>query len=876
MDRKIKAVQLKRRIAVENISALERFQAQFAGDDVDQIPEALEDLDKHKADYFAAVAKLEELDDGIEAIEACILERINVEERPNAPHIRLPKVELPTFDGDQTKWLSFRDRFIAMIDALPDLPSIAKLEYLLSSLKGDAAVPFEHTPLTADNYSVTWSALLKQYDNPRALVREYYRKLHHLPGVQSESVDSLTTLVNEFLRNVSGFVKLNQPVDSWDTPLSNMLLMKLDRATLLAWEKHSVHFTTDKYMDVVHFVQDRIQILKSTNNFASDIVDGSRKVAGTLRSSPPRRSIANAASSRSSPITPNYKCPLKCVDSHLLRNCPVFSGKDVQQRREMVASKQLCWNCLSDSHQAKACKSDYTCRTCHQRHHTLLHTPTPNSTIAMAVQNNHGMVFLETVRLYILDGYGNRHEARALLDSGSMSNFICNSLARKLLGIPRNKVHVSILGIGNSLQLMKGSIFATVESRNLTHASQLELLILDSPFMEIPTSPIDTSSWKLPELPLADPSFFVPDKIDIIIGGDTYWELHSGRKRSLGRGKPWLVETSFGWVIAGNTSSGASHGSQLCHLAANETPSLESVMERFWDTETIGDDTALSAEEDACEKHFVTTTTREASGRYVVCLPQNNNPSIVLGESKAIADRRLLAVERRLRSNHVMKEEYSKFMKEYERLGHMKRLTEPVDDTYEHYYLPHHAVVKETSTTTKVRVVFDASCKTSSGFSLNDKLLVGPVIQDDLFSIIVRFRSHSIALSADVEKMYRQILHDDRDQRYLRIRYREDPTEPIQTYQLQTITYGTASAPFLATRTLKQIAHDHQTQYPLAVNAVLNDFYVDDLLSGTEEISDAIEMLFKDGQIIIKQYACHYYSTHRISGTVNKQGVTGF
>ncbi|XP_041778667.1 uncharacterized protein LOC121597154 [Anopheles merus] len=310
----------------------------------------------------------------------------------------------------------------------------------------------------------------------------------------------------------------------------------------------------------------------------------------------------------------------------------------------------------------------------------------------MAIQNNDGMVFLDTALLYIVDGYGKRHEARALLDSGSMSNFVSNTLARKLLGTTRNKVNVSVAGIGNASQLMKGSIVATVESRINTHASQLELLILDSPFMHIPTAPIDASSWEMPSLPLADPWFYVPGKIDIIIGGDTYWELHSGKKRSLGEGKPWLVETAFGWVVAGNASLGGSHGSQLCHLSTDVTPSLESIMERFWEIETFTEDPILSAEEDACEKHFVTTTTRDASG-----------------SSKSIADRRLLAVERRLKADPKLKEEYVKFMTEYERLGHMKRLTEPVDDLCEHYYLPHHAVIKETSTTTKqtmYRVVF--------------------------------------------------------------------------------------------------------------------------------------------------------------------------
>jgi len=71
-------------------------------------------------------------------------------------------------------------------------------------------------------------------------------------------------------------------------------------------------------------------------------------------------------------------------------------------------------------------------------------------------------------------------------------------------------------------------------------------------------------------------------------------------------------------------------------------------------------------------------------------------------------------------------------------------------------YLPHHAVVKESSTSTRLRVVFYASCKTSSGLSLNDILLKGPVLQDELIYIITRFRIHNFLLSADITKMYRQ------------------------------------------------------------------------------------------------------------------------
>lgn len=167
---------------------------------------------------------------------------------------------------------------------------------------------------------------------------------------------------------------------------------------------------------------------------------------------------------------------------------------------------------------------------------------------------------------------------------------------------------------------------------------------------------------------------------------------------------------------------------------------------------------------------------------------------------------------------------------------------EPVDDNVPHCYIPHHAVLKESSTSTKVRVVFDASCKTSSGYSQNDTLLFGPVVQDDLLTIILRFRTYAIAIVVDVEKMYTQILHNHTDRNLLRIRYRKSPLESISTYELNTVTYGTASAPFLATRTLQQVAHDYEDKYPKAVNPVMHDFYVDDLLTGATDLAEAIEV----------------------------------
>ena len=116
--------------------------------------------------------------------------------------------------------------------------------------------------------------------------------------------------------------------------------------------------------------------------------------------------------------------------------------------------------------------------------------------------------------------------------------------------------------------------------------------------------------------------------------------------------------------------------------------------------------------------------------------------------------------------NAEFKENYSAVFKEYLDLGHLTEVKNPTNDGF---YLPHHAVIKETSATTKLRVVFDGSAKTSSGISVNETLLVGPTIQDDIFTLLLRFRLHNYVISADIAKMYRQILVKEEGRKYQHI-----------------------------------------------------------------------------------------------------------
>ncbi|XP_055950954.1 uncharacterized protein LOC129985055 [Argiope bruennichi] len=180
---------------------------------------------------------------------------------------------------------------------------------------------------------------------------------------------------------------------------------------------------------------------------------------------------------------------------------------------------------------------------------------------------------------------------------------------------------------------------------------------------------------------------------------------------------------------------------------------------------------------------------------------------------------------------------YKEFMREYESLENMEEI-KIEDDSNVNYYIPHHAVYKPEKTSTPLRVVFDASAKTSR-YSLNSILLNGGIIQQDLFSIVSRFRKHRYAFSADIKKkMYRQILIDPTQIDLQRIVWKSSADVPVKISKLSTVNYGTVSAPFLATRTLRALADEEKNDFPKAADVTCSEFNMDDILSGDLTLED--------------------------------------
>jgi len=298
------------------------------------------------------------------------------------------------------------------------------------------------------------------------------------------------------------------------------------------------------------------------------------------------------------------------------------------------------------------------------------------------------------------------------------------------------------------------------------------------------------------DLELADPNFDPPGKIEFLLGADVYNHIFTdGYHVRHTPGLPSAFETTLGWIIVGAAAASSTLSSQVS-LSLTTEPSLKQLLNQFWEVEEPVVLPNPFTEEQKCEEIFRHTTTRNLSGRYSVSFPFKTNPS-VLGDVRSMALSRFYNLERKLTADPIICEEYKYFMNEYLQLGHMKLAQTPGN-----YIIPHHAVVKRTNGKIKLRVVFDASASTSSGTSLNKLLFTGPKLQCDIADILLRCRFHVYMLTADICKMYRQILVSPAECSYQHILWRNGPSESIQEYfvdsYLRSVFVSLSSHPCIA------------------------------------------------------------------------------
>ena len=748
--------------------------------------------------------------------------------QPAAPAVKLPRLELPTFSGCLTDWPTFHDRFCAAVHNRPDLPGSTKLQYLMSSLSGDPADLLQAIPMADANYAEAWQMLVNRYKNNREIALAHLKRLHEQPAVPACSSAPLRKLVDTTNECMRCLRVLGVPVDGWDLEIFYVLSTKIDGELKKQWE---LTYKDDSYPKLTDFLE---------------FLDRQAKANAVTEMTNPTPSKPKLAQNSTKQVVsaPRTHCHYCNANDHRVHQCSQFLKMSVAERRTWVQSKALCLNCLRSGHSPSECLSQRSCWRCSAKHHTLLHVDSERGSYHAHTTPQSGSTtncLLATAVVKVEDGRKQMSMARTLLDSGSQVNIVTEDCVQRL-GLKRRYPNESVEGIGGQ-GATKGVVDLIIQSTSdpLFRVS-LTAIVMSRITGNQPNFPLDPKPWThLNALRLADPNFYRPDSVDILLGGELFYEVLREGSLDGPDGAPKAKCTALGWIVSGavKTSSNVAPAPQSFHACCQ----LEELVQRFWALEQVPDKRLLSQEEQKCEEHYRVTFSRTHDGRYVVRLPFKEN-GIPLGDSRTVALRRLYQLEKRLAACPENLTRYNTVLQEYLDLDHMEKVpaTELKKEPSAVFYHPHHAVIKESSSTTKVRVVFDASAKTPSGSSLNSNLLVGPVIQDDLFSILLRVRKHQIMFSADVEKMYRQVLVHPEDQDYQRILWRRTPGGPIEEYRLKTVTFGVASAPFQAIRTLHQIADDNHKEFPLAASVIKSDFYVDDLISGANSVEEALNL----------------------------------
>lgn len=760
--------------------------------------------------------------------------------------VRLPKIDLPHFSGGYQNWLEFKDTFLSLIHNSESIDNINKFHYLRASLQGSAALIIKNIVFKSDNYVTAWELLCERFDNSRLLVNNHLQALFNVDPIRTESCKSIRYLIDVTNKNIRALTSLKEPTQYWDTLIIYMMSTKLDGVTGREWEEHrSTLNSSPTLAQFITFLSNRADLLETLDE---------NKNSGKQKSEPNKTKslVINNSTDHSQKTFKRKSCPLCNDESHQLFTCESFRSLPLESRTSKAKEFNVCLNCLRFGHTAKKCFLSH-CKYCKEKHNTLLHvekSSSPTTSRDSSSSLSEGIVlttdeiqittpmrvFLSTALVRVVDSKGNKHTARAILDNGSGINIASDALCSKL-GLPRRNVSSTVSGFHNHVSHSTQSCSITIESLNSSYRTNLDCHIFTNVTSAVPITYIDTKHIRIPSgLCLSDPSYNIPAKVDLLIGADTFWDVLGSQKISLGKHLPELRSSELGWIVTGHILNPKCTFSQ-CFFTQGQ---LDFDLTRFWEVDSVSPKHSLSAEEHACEESFSLNTTRDDDGRFVVTIPLRQEPQ-VLGDSFEMAKRRFSSLERKFEREPAFKEKYLDFMREYERLGHMteNKTLYPYSDKV-NYYLPHHGVLRESSTTTKLRTVFDASAVTTSKISLNDIQMVGPTVQDDLLSILLRFRQHRYVISADIEKMYRSINIISTQRSLQQIVFRYDPSHRLKTYTLNTVCQGTASAPFLATKSLVSLAStvsDDTVKYSIA-----HDFYCDDLLSGSPTVSDAIKL----------------------------------
>ena len=446
----------------------------------------------------------------------------------------MPKLDVPTFDGEILNWQKFWDQFVVAVHERKNVSNAEKLLYLEQALKGgSAAKEIEGLSRTGTHYEEAVKHLKERYHKPRLVFRERVRNLLNLHPVKDGSGRELRRFCEVAQQNLRAINSMG--MEDYHSFITALLELKLDPDTMFSWQNESkAHVEkAPQFIEFLGFVDDRAQAAESSSSSRRpSAATGPQNRKQNVGNHPTKPLLSFTVSTKDSMA---HNCVLCSSQVHPLRSCTKFMSQSVDERYSTVKFHRLCFNCLRSGHQLVECSSTYRCRRCYGNHHTLLHRDSIRDASASAppargdassqpaapvdgtriVSNTavtlQSSTLLMTSQVIVSSPSGTAVQARALLDTGSAASFISERLVTSLT-LPRARQTIRISEIAGSTlssQAHSAVNFSVSSIQQPDQKIDLTAVVLPKLTHDLPVSPvIYQDSWQhLQGIQLADPQF---------------------------------------------------------------------------------------------------------------------------------------------------------------------------------------------------------------------------------------------------------------------------------------------------------------------------------------------------------------------------------
>lgn len=807
--------------------------------------------------------------------------------QPSMGAIKPPQLDIAPFKGEVLKWQEFWDAFEASVDKA-DYAPVDKFNYLKSKLRGDALEAISGYQLSNDNYKVVVDVLKRRFGKPQLIIDAHYHSLSQLPPATNH-VTKLRHCYDTIECHLRSLEAIGENIDH--RHFVSLILEKLPQKVRYQlhiqkpedeeWTVAKLRLLLGRHISAMEMAGSESFEVPTNSNPNHG---GQRNKYSQLKSTTEGLLAGNSHSKNqtsqkvSQPRQP--RC-IYCNEPHWSDECPRYTT--LQTRKEKL--KGCCFNCLKSGHVLKECKVDRACAHCGKKgnHHRSLcstlfqQTPSPQNISVESVKPegamvaNTNQVLMQTANAIVKNTQdGSSLSVRLILDSGSQRSYVTESLAKglKMAMHPTEKLTVVTFGSNRpkSIDCKQGS---------------LNLLLKDGSVMPINVTVVPNITGKINRVPLKQEDLeflkneFVEGKladslpyhsesstIEMLIGNDYYFDLLEPRKMELGGGV-FLFHSKLGWILGGRVEHviGTNDESSLLvstigsapngikpdtHMLTSIDPSLDSKpsLEHFWNLESIGiTDSPTTCNDELALENF-TKTVKFTDGRYMVTWPwRESAPDLPQNYQLAIG--RLRSTVQRLMRTPELFKQYDQIIQEQLSRGIIEKVTSTSTEGSIKHYIPHHPVITPSKSTTKVRIVYDASAKTrKTNKSLNECLYRGPVIMPSLYGLLIRFRLSPIGVVGDIEKAFLNVGLQAKERDVTRFLWLQDSTirnveNNLQIYRFCRIPFGIISSPFLLAATINY--HLQESDSPVA-KKLQGDIYVDNVITGVSTLSDAKDL----------------------------------